>query len=47
MSSYITIIAMLLIVAFPLLIPTTVTIVHALGNLGRRDCDGQAPGGAW
>jgi hypothetical protein len=36
MSSYITIIAVVLIVASPLLIPTAVTIVHALGNLRRN-----------
>jgi hypothetical protein len=37
MSSYITIIGMLLIVLSPLVIPTAITIVHALSNLGRND----------
>jgi hypothetical protein len=37
MSSYITIIGMLLIVLSPLAIPTAITVVDALSNLRRKD----------
>jgi hypothetical protein len=37
MSSYIAIIGMLLLVLLPLVIPTVITIVHALENLRRND----------
>ena len=32
MSSYFTLITMLMLVVFPLLIPAAITVVHALGN---------------